>query len=84
MHEGALCREIMDVTARAAKANGLNRVTDILIAAGPYAGIHEGQLNIYFDIAKKDTIMSEAVIRIERDDSLTGIRQMLVRSISGE
>ncbi len=84
MHEGALCREIMDVTERAAKINGLSRIHEILVAAGPYSGIHEGQLNFYFDVAKQGTVMADGVIRLVIDESLIGPRQIYVRSISGE
>ena len=54
------------------------------MVVGPYAGIHEGQLNFYFDIARKGTCMEEAVIVMERDMNLTGASQMYIRPFRGE
>lgn len=84
MHEGALCREIMDVTERAALNAGMTKVYEILVAAGPYSGVHEGQLNFYFDVAKKGTLMEDGRIRLILDEALQGPRQIYIQNITGD
>ena len=84
MHEGAVCREIMDITEAAAKANALLKVYEIVVAHGPYSGVQENQLNFYFEIARKGTVMEDAVIRMVLDESLQGTSQIYVRSIKGD
>ena len=84
MHEGAVCREIVNIVTEAAIENEIAKVYEIIISVGPYSCIHEGQLNFYFDVMKKDTIMEEAVIRLESDDTLTGTSQMYVKTFRGE
>jgi len=84
MHEGAVCREIVNIVTEAAVENEIRKIYEIVISVGPYSCIHEGQLNFYFDVMKKDTCMEEAVIRLEKDDSLTGTSQMYVKTFRGE
>ena len=84
MHEGAVCRKIMDIVSEAAIENEINKIYEIVISVGPYSCLHEGQLNFYFDVMKKETIMEEAVIRLEPDDTLTGTSQMYVKTFRGE
>ena len=84
MHEGAVCREIVNIVTETAIENEIAKVYEIIISVGPYSCIHEGQLNFYFDVMKKDTIMEEAVIRLESDDTLTGTSQMYVKTFRGE
>lgn len=84
MHEGAVCREIMTIVEGSAKANDIAKVHEIILAVGPWAGINEHQLNFYFDILRKDTCMSEAVIRLERDETLRGTSQMYIKTFRGE
>lgn len=84
MHEGAVCTEIIDIVSDAAAANRIGRVDEILIAVGPYSCLNPGQLNFYFEVAREGTCMSRAVIRVERDKTLTGTSQMYIKSIRGE
>lgn len=84
MHEGAVCREIMDIVDASARANGISRVSEIVLAVGPWAGINEMQLNFYFDILRKGTRMGEAVIRVEKEEGLTGTSQMYIKNYRGE
>lgn len=84
MHEGAVCSEIIDIVSNAARINEIKRVEEILLSVGPYSCLNLSQLNFYFEIARKGTCMSEAVIRMERDESLTGISQMYIKNIRGE
>ena len=84
MHEGAVCREIVNIVTDAAIENEIQKIYEIVISVGPYSCIHEGQLNFYFDVMKKDTMMEEAVIRLEPDDTLTGTSQMYVKTFRGE
>ena len=84
MHEGAVCREIMNIVQDSAKANGIARVHEIVLAVGPWAGINEMQLNFYFDILRRGTSMSEAVIRVEKEEGLNGPSQMYIKNYRGE
>lgn len=84
MHEGAVCREIMDIVSAAAVENEIKNVYEIVISVGPYSCIHEGQLNFYFDVLRKGTCMADAVIHLEKDESLTGVSQMYVKTFKGE
>lgn len=84
MHEGAVCREIVNIVTEAAIENEIRKIYEIILSVGPYSCIHEGQLNFYFNVMKKDTCMEDAVIRLEKDDSLTGTSQMYVKTFRGE
>lgn len=84
MHEGAVCTEIMDIVAQAADVNELTKVWEITVTVGKYSCVNEWQLNFYFNAAKPGTCMSDAVIRVERDESLTGPSQIYVKSIKGD
>lgn len=84
MHEGAVCREIMDIASNAAVMNDITKIYEIVVATGPYSCVMENQLNFYFEICRKGTCMEEAVIRLEQDDSLEGPSQVYVRSIRGD
>lgn len=84
MHEGAVCAEIIDVVTAAATANNIKQVSLIELCVGPYSCLNLEQLNFYFDAIKVGTCMEEAVITMERDENLSGISQMFVKSISGE
>ena len=84
MHEGAVCREIMDIVDRSARENGIRKVHEIVIGVGPWAGIHADQLNFYFDILRRGTSMSEAVIRVEKEEGLNGPSQMYINNYRGE
>lgn len=84
MHEGAVCREIMDITESAAAANDLHKIYEIIVATGPYSCVIEEQLNFYFNISRTGTIMEEAIIRLVRDESLQGPSQIYVKSIKGD
>ena len=84
MHEGAVCREVMDIVTQATRANDLTKIWEITVTVGPCSCVNEGQLNFYFDVAKPGTCMEDAVIRMERDETLTGVSQMYVKSIRGD
>lgn len=84
MHEGAVCTEIIDIVSEAARINEIRRVIEILLSVGPYSCLNLGQLNFYFEVARKGTCMEEAVIHMERDESLTGTSQMYIKSIKGD
>lgn len=84
MHEGAVCREILDIVDRSARENGIRRVSEIVLAVGPWAGILEEQLNFYFEILRKGTCMSEAVIRVVKEEGITGTSQMYIKNYHGE
>lgn len=84
MHEGAVCREIVDIVGQAARQNDIERVYEIVLAVGPYSCINQSQLNFYFDVIRRGTCMEEAVITVERDDKLSGPSQMYIKTFKGE
>ena len=57
---------------------------EITLRVGPYSCLHENQLNWYFEILGKGTCMEDAVIKIERDDSIEGTNQMYIKTFKGE
>ena len=84
MHEGTVVREIMEIVSEAAYQNQICKVYEIILRVGPYSCIHEQQLNWYFDILRKGTCMEEAVILVERDETLSGVNQMYIKTFKGE
>ena len=84
MHEGSVCREIVDIVTEAAALNDITKVYEIVISVGEYSCVNESQLNFYFNVRKRDTCMEEAYIRIEKDVSITGPTQMYVKTFKGE
>ena len=84
MHEGAVCREIVDIVTEAAVRNDISRVYEIVVTVGEYSCINESKLNFYFDVMKRDTCLEQAYIRIEKDLSITGRTQMYVKTFRGE
>lgn len=84
MHEGTVVREIMNIVDEAAWQNDIEKVYEIVLRVGPYSCLHEQQLNWYFEILRKGTCMEEAVIRIERDDTIEGTNQMYLKTFRGE
>ena len=84
MHEGSVCREIVDIVTEAAALNDITKVYEIVISVGEYSCVNESQLNFYFDVMKRGTCMEEAYIRIEKDVSITGPTQMYVKTFKGE
>ena len=84
MHEGSVCREIMNIVSESALQNNISHVYEIILRVGPYSCLHENQLNWYFEILRKGTCMEEAVIKIERDDTIEGTNQMYIKTFKGE
>ncbi|MBQ8604777.1 MAG: hydrogenase maturation nickel metallochaperone HypA [Oscillospiraceae bacterium] len=84
MHESAVCREIVDIVSHAAAENDIEKVYEIVVAVGEYSCVNEHQLNFYFDVMNKGTCMEQAIIRLEKDMTLTGPSQMYIRTFRGE
>ncbi|MBQ5761111.1 MAG: hydrogenase maturation nickel metallochaperone HypA [Clostridia bacterium] len=84
MHEGAVCREIVDIVGAAARDNEIKKVYEIVLSVGPYSCINTAQLNFYFEVIRRGTCMEEAVITVERDEELTGASQMYIKTFRGE
>ena len=84
MHEGTVVREIMNIVSEAALQNQISKVYEIVSRVGPYSCIHEQQLNWYFGILREGTCMEEAIIKVERDETLTGVNQMYLKTFKGE
>ena len=56
MHEGAVCREIVDIVGAAARDNDIEKVYEIVLSVGPYSCIHAAQLNFYFEVIRKGKV----------------------------
>ncbi len=84
MHEGTICREILDIAIEAAEQNGLSRISRITVAVGAQSCVQEAQLKFYFSYAKKGTIAEGAELAVERDDSLKGWHSEYVKNIEGD
>lgn len=84
MHEGSVCREIMNIVGQAAVDNDIQHVKEIILRVGPYSCLHEQQLNFYFDVLGKGTCMENTKIILEKDDSISGPSQMFIKSFRGE
>jgi len=84
MHEGTICREIVEIISNAAMEHHIQKVYEIILSVGPYSCIHERQLNFYFEIMREGTCMDEAIIKVERDDTLQGASQMYIKTFRGE
>lgn len=84
MHEGAVCREIVDIVSQSATDNGITRVYEITVAVGEYSCVNEHQLNFYFDVMARGTCMEKAFIRLEKDFSIRGPSQMYIKTYRGD
>ena len=84
MHEGSVCREIMNIVSESALQNNISHVYEIILRVGPYSCIHEQQLNFYFDVLGKGTCMENAKKKKKKDDSISGASQMFIKSYKGE
>ena len=84
MHESSVCREIADIVSQAAAENEISKVYEILVCVGEYSCVNESQLNFYFDLYSKGTCMESAVIKLEKDLSLTGRTQMYIKTFRGD
>ena len=84
MHEGTVVREIISIVGEAAIANDIQKVYEIILKVGPYSCIHEKQLNWYFEIMSKDTCMENVIIKLEKDETITGVNQMYIKTFKGE
>lgn len=84
MHEGAVCREILDIAVTAAENHGIEKISTIYMVKGINSCIHDEELQFYFNIARKGTRASKAVLVIETDEQLTEYHSEYVKSIEGE
>ena len=78
MHEGTVCREILDIAIEAAHNNAITMVKGI------NSCIHDDELQFYFDVARKGTIAQEAILIIQTDESLTEYHSEYVKNIEGD
>ena len=56
----------------------------ITMVKGVNSCIHDDELQFYFDIARKGTIASEAVLVIEVDENITDYHSEYVKNIEGD
>ncbi len=84
MHEGVVCREVLDIALKTAQENGITKLDLIVLVIGAYSCIHEKELLFYFDMAKIDTIAQDAVLMIEVDKNLTEYGAEYVKEIQGQ
>ena len=84
MHEGVVCREVLDISLKTAQENGITKLDVIVLVIGTYSCIHEKELLFYFDMAKIGTIAQNAVLKIEVDKNLTEYGAEYVKEIQGQ
>lgn len=84
MHEGAVCREILRIAARAAQQHGIRSITGITLAVGAQTCVNPAQLQFFFEVAKQGTQAAHAVLTIVQDETIVGAQQEFVRAIEGD
>ncbi len=84
MHEGTVCREILDIAIEAAHNNDISKITAITMVKGINSCIHDDELQFYFDVARKGTIAEEAILIIQIEESLTEYHSEYVKNIEGD
>ena len=66
MHEMALAEGIVDIALDAAKNNGGGNVLEVGLKIGDMVGVETEALNTAFHILTRDTLLKDAVLKIER------------------
>jgi Zn finger protein HypA/HybF involved in hydrogenase expression len=84
MHEGTVCREILDIAVEAAKENDIKAISCIYLVKGVNSCLHDDELQFYFSVAKKGTCAENAQLVIEVDKQLVQYHSEYVKSIEGE
>ncbi len=84
MHEGTVCREILDIALQAAKENDIEKIYRITMVKGMNSCIHDEELQFYFEVIKKGTIAQDAVLVVECDETITEYHSEYVKNIEGE
>ncbi len=65
MHESVITQNMLTTVLDEAKAANARKVTRISLTVGELSGVVSECVQFYFDILKKDTIASEAVIEFK-------------------
>lgn len=65
MHEMAICQGLMSQVEQIALEKGASRVEHIVLSIGPLAGVEPELLNRAFEVARTDTVASDAELEIE-------------------
>lgn len=65
MHEMSICQGLMSQVEQIARDKGANRVDSIVLSIGPLAGVEPDLLNRAFEVARAETVASEAELQIE-------------------
>ena len=84
MHEGTVCREILDIAMEAAKNNDIAKICSITMVKGVNSCVHDGELQFYFNVIKKGTLAEDAILIIEVDENLTEYHSEYVKNIEGD
>ena len=79
MHEGTVCREILDIAIEAAHNNDISKITAITMVKGINSCIHDDELQFYFDVARKGTIAQEAILIYRQMRVLLNIIQNMLK-----
>jgi len=66
IHETGLARNIVEIVEQAAAANGLKRVSRVLLEIGVLAGVEAGQLEFAFRLTAEGTVAEGAALEIQR------------------
>lgn len=65
MHEMAICQGLMSQVEQIARDKGAARVEHIVLSIGPLAGVEPELLSRAFEVARAETVASEAELEIE-------------------
>lgn len=65
MHEMAICQGLMSQVEQIAREKGARRVEHIVLSIGPLAGVEPDLLSRAFEVARAETVASEAELEIE-------------------
>ncbi len=65
MHELGLARSIVDIAIEAARADGAERIARVGLRVGAFAGVEADALGPAFELARRGTPASDAVLDIE-------------------
>lgn len=71
MHEMSIALSIIDLAAEQAKKAAANKIIEIELDIGTLSGIEIEALNFALEIAKKDSVLESAEIKINRIEAVS-------------
>ncbi len=65
MHELSIAMSLLEIIERTARANGMSRVTKVLVKAGELTSVEPESLSFCFNEIKKESIAASAELLVE-------------------